>query len=543
MKNHRTLFPLSFYESDKLQNELTREAKILGFKKTSQREDFLKEIKRARFYQFQNLLIPLNSSPRKEKLELLRELSLEFKLHFLIVDSAEITIDLPDYREVRVISSYESLAACSSLYRERDKKSGDDFTKRDFLFLVHNKFRPHPEDISDREIEESFLSHASYYFFTPIKEDLRDPYLSTREVKNLSLKWLSQNLKFNPLPGLLQRDPRTPEDLDFFPVLKPLYERSRSLAPIRDTFIIPCFNQKKELRLTLLAMAQMNTDFGVQIIIVDDGSTDGLLSDIREILATLPDRFDYFYIRNPRVYPRSMGDGRFRAGISRNLGLRFAQGKFIHFIDSDILLPPDFLSKTHQQWQENEIIQLKRYDLAESLDENLFGNVTPSESLWTKLHSSRPKVLDNSYWYDFYDMAEKEDWNKFNCPWKYICTYGLSIKRQDLEEMGSVAPHYIFYGFEDTDLGFRLFKRGKRFRLSSVVGYHQVHPKERSEFGNLRYKRSQVLSKTAPVFYFTFLDLSIYYELGDFIFPFYSLKQWLIYLFCFFKKKEIGESK
>lgn len=91
--------------------------------------------------------------------------------------------------------------------------------------------------------------------------------------------------------------------------------------------IIPTFNRKEMLR-EALACALNQSGVEREIIVVDDGSTDGTESTI---LADPCVR----YFRQQNAGPSS----------ARNHGMRQARGEFLAFLDSDDLWEPNFLSE------------------------------------------------------------------------------------------------------------------------------------------------------------------------------------------------------
>lgn len=105
---------------------------------------------------------------------------------------------------------------------------------------------------------------------------------------------------------------------------------SNAPAPLVSV-IIPVYNAEKYLRETLDCVCNQ-TLRNIEIICVDDGSTDGSLSILEEYAAR---------------------DGRFRilqqknqyAGVARNNGMAIAKGKYLSFLDADDLFLPDMLEK------------------------------------------------------------------------------------------------------------------------------------------------------------------------------------------------------
>ena len=87
------------------------------------------------------------------------------------------------------------------------------------------------------------------------------------------------------------------------------------------SIIIPCFNCKQFIADTIES-ALRQTYPVVEVIVIDDGSTDG--SD--DVIATLSDQI---------VSRRIPNQG---ACVARNIGLRIAQGQYIQYLDADDLL-------------------------------------------------------------------------------------------------------------------------------------------------------------------------------------------------------------
>ena len=79
-------------------------------------------------------------------------------------------------------------------------------------------------------------------------------------------------------------------------------------------------------------------------------------------------------------------------------------------------------------------------------------------------------------------------------------------------DYGRFNTNFTGYGFEDTDLGYRLFKAKKKILLSNISCYHQPPEKNRREHQSFLKRHSQ-LSKTAKIFFYNHLDPEIYEQL------------------------------
>lgn len=99
------------------------------------------------------------------------------------------------------------------------------------------------------------------------------------------------------------------------------------------SIVIPLYNKEKSIVATLQSvLAQTYTDY--EVIIVDDGSTDGSADIVREYVRTLQiDDFKIQFLSQDN------------AGVSaaRNRGIWEARGEYVTFIDADDLWASDYL--------------------------------------------------------------------------------------------------------------------------------------------------------------------------------------------------------
>ncbi len=91
------------------------------------------------------------------------------------------------------------------------------------------------------------------------------------------------------------------------------------------SILIPAFNAAKTIRLTIQSALEQKSDlFQTELIIVDDGSTDGT----SEILKDYQDKCSVITQANAG------------ASAARQTGFKFSKGNFIQYLDSDDLLIP-----------------------------------------------------------------------------------------------------------------------------------------------------------------------------------------------------------
>ena len=102
------------------------------------------------------------------------------------------------------------------------------------------------------------------------------------------------------------------------------------------SLIIPVYNRPDEVEELLHSLAQQQTPPSYEVVIVEDGSTvpcAAVVDRYRELMS-----IHYEVVHN---------GGPSRA---RNIGVRHATGDWVIILDSDVVLPPDYLypvSYTH----------------------------------------------------------------------------------------------------------------------------------------------------------------------------------------------------
>lgn len=109
-------------------------------------------------------------------------------------------------------------------------------------------------------------------------------------------------------------------------------------AEILFSIIVPVYNRPDEIA-DLLASLASQSDCGFETVIVEDGSSVRCSSQCGAFKDSA--NVKYFYKDN---------EGR---SIARNYGLVRAGGDFFIFVDSDCVLPPDYIAKLRKSLKEN----------------------------------------------------------------------------------------------------------------------------------------------------------------------------------------------
>lgn len=135
---------------------------------------------------------------------------------------------------------------------------------------------------------------------------------------------------------------------------------------IKVSVIVPVYNQMKYIRTCILSI-QNQTLKDIEIICVDDASSDETSNIIRELMRQ---DIRIRYRRNER----NLGPG-----ISRNVGLDMAKGKYLIFLDSDDYFEKDMLRTV--------------YDMAETTD----ADIVIFSELMERGESARPFKYEMGY--------------------------------------------------------------------------------------------------------------------------------------------------
>ncbi len=205
------------------------------------------------------------------------------------------------------------------------------------------------------------------------------------------------------------------------------------------SIIIPTYNRLPILEKCLKALEKQKfTDDKIsnyEIILVDDGSTDGTL----EWLAKNNAQF-------PHVKPflqEHQGPA-----AARNLGIKEAKGEIIIFIDSDLVVTETFLQAHANALRKGQ-------------------KKIGSDRLFTYGWVINTCNFENP-------TAEPYKITDFSAA--YFATGNVAIARKWLEKVGLFDTRFQLYGWEDLELGVRLKKLGlKLIKCPEAVGYHW-HP-------------------------------------------------------------------
>jgi glycosyltransferase involved in cell wall biosynthesis len=210
--------------------------------------------------------------------------------------------------------------------------------------------------------------------------------------------------------------------------------------------VIPTYNRKPILEKCLNALehqrlADASEIEGYEIVVVDDGSTDGTIDWLQSHTAEFP-------------HVRLFCQAHQGPAAARNLGVQQAIGDTIIFIDSDLVVTEQFL-----QAHADALLEGSR----------LGGSDRPDEPprLFTYGRVINTCNFENP-------TAEPYKITDFSAA--YFATGNVAIARYWLDKAGLFDTRFQLYGWEDLELGVRLKQLGlKLIKCPDAVGYHW-HP-------------------------------------------------------------------
>lgn len=110
---------------------------------------------------------------------------------------------------------------------------------------------------------------------------------------------------------------------------------------IKYSFIIPVYNRPQEVRELFHSMLQLEPAQDFEVVLVEDGSTQTCESVVKDFEERLPIR----YFQKTNTGP----------GDSRNYGMSRALGDYFLILDSDVLLPPQYLTEVERELQKEHV--------------------------------------------------------------------------------------------------------------------------------------------------------------------------------------------
>lgn len=213
---------------------------------------------------------------------------------------------------------------------------------------------------------------------------------------------------------------------------------SDTFAPSRISVIMPCYNAAAFVEEAVnCVMNQTYPD--VELIVVDDGSTDGSTNILQDLAARYAPRIRLHFQDRQGPYP------------ARNLALKHAQGGYVAFLDADDYWTPDALEKLASELNANPA------DIAYCGWQNV-GEGAPG---------TEPYIPP-----DYSQMDTAAEFLR-SCPWPI---HAALVRREAIDAVGGFSDRH--FSAMDYDLWLRLYAHTQRIvRVPEVMAFYRWHGK------------------------------------------------------------------
>ena len=203
------------------------------------------------------------------------------------------------------------------------------------------------------------------------------------------------------------------------------------------SLIIPIYNRPEEIKELLESLLLSKYKKEYEIVIIEDGSK----IDCKEVVAQYADKFSISYYFKENSGP----------GDSRNYGMKVAKGDYFIILDSDCLIPANYLSEVEKELEANYV--------------DCFGGSDAAHESFSKIQKAINFTM-TSFLTTGGIRGGSEKIGKFQ-PRSF--NMGISKKAfQESKGFGNIHPG------EDPDLSIRLWKLGYKTRLfPNAFVYHK----------------------------------------------------------------------
>lgn len=258
--------------------------------------------------------------------------------------------------------------------------------------------------------------------------------------------------------------------------------------------IIVNYNTKDLTLQCINSVYEKTQGISFEVILVDNASTDGSK--------------EYFQKDNRITYIYS--DENLGFGRANNLGLDYAKGRNILFLNSDTILINNAVRLLSTFLDNNSNVG--------ACGGNLYdADMKPALS-FKRIYPGIAGEINNLFFHIpeklFFSKSWYHNFSSNTIPVAYISGADLMIKKMILDKIGSFSPDFFMY-YEETDLCFRIHKAG--YKLVSLPHVKIQHLEGRSFQSSVNHKRLQLSENGRKIFYkrnyalsYLFLANSIY---------------------------------
>jgi glycosyltransferase involved in cell wall biosynthesis len=177
------------------------------------------------------------------------------------------------------------------------------------------------------------------------------------------------------------------------------------VTTLKVSIIVPIYNGSLLIGRCLDSILNQNGDYQLEVIVVDDGSTDNSAELVRSYPKSIT------LLDQPNQGPAA----------ARNRGIDAASGKYLAFLDADDYWLPDFLNETVQFLEKNT--------------EAIAVSVAQVHKIPGKLDIVSPSVLESKP-EEYSDPILLNDFFKFWAEHNHVCTGSVLMRTEIVKETG-----------------------------------------------------------------------------------------------------------
>ncbi|NCY01997.1 MAG: glycosyltransferase [Planctomycetia bacterium] len=239
-------------------------------------------------------------------------------------------------------------------------------------------------------------------------------------------------------------------------------------AAARDVaLVVNTYQKPRHLALVLASIAaQAGVDGRFEVVVTDDGSTDGTAALVHDFAA---------HVSFPVRLTSQPHDG-FRLSRTRNAGARLTVSDYLLFLDGDCILPRDHLAAYLQRRRPGQALLGYCARLPEDTSAALDAATFAETDLSTLAPASERRLLARrfrkAWWHTLLRHPSKPRLAGGNC----------GMWRRDFLAVNGCDERFVGWGQEDDDLGLRLRAAGVRLEsiLDRTWSLHVWHPVDTS---------------------------------------------------------------
>ncbi|OKY77390.1 MAG: Glycosyl transferase family 2 [Candidatus Methanohalarchaeum thermophilum] len=283
---------------------------------------------------------------------------------------------------------------------------------------------------------------------------------------------------------------------------------------MRVSVLVPTFNRKEKLEKCLDSLIFQDFDGNYEVIVIDDGSTDGTRSFLED-MGKNNEILKYFFQENKG--PAS----------ARNKGIEESKGEIIFLTDDDVVMPEDWISSFLPEYNSEEIGGVGGYIEVPGKERSVFDDFNEKMSK------------------EKYGIDNKKKVGGFESP--AGGTGNMSYRKDILNDFRFDEKNFRNPGGEDADLKKRICNAGYKIVYLPVKGEH-LHSLDFFDFIKNSFTRGKGIGSYTkkwnglpksifllPVAILTFL-------LGYFSFFFPIVFLILVFSYGFLKTKDISDT-